>query len=1652
MKISRNCSAIFVFLIILFFSVVSGEFSTSAAGWFSFADADESSSIEVKNLNMGPDGLEFEIEFPGMFFQEVQIRNRRFVEVDMPGAGRCGETGHPSLPAFRRFIHIPFCEGFSIETEILEKGTVTLAQVGYGLEISPVQPPLDKIPGAYESMRVEYDESAYRRDGYSPEISASVGYPGMARGHRTVLLEAFPVSYNAVERAVEYCSGMRIKITFQNADIMRTKKCLKRYRNVLFDRLVSSFLINPEFMYFLTDYPPLPPPSFLIIVHDEFESAVYPFAQVKQSLGYDVSIANTSETGDTASEIKEYISEAYDTWPNPPVYVLLVGDTDYIPAWWGSHSYSETDIDYSLLQDGDYLPDVALGRWPVNSLLQTAIIVEKTLAYELAEMEEDSFYGQGVFIASSDAGGMAEDTHNWVISNYLEPDGHMAHRVWESQGGNTSDVIENLNEGRGWCVYSGHGSPSGWLCVYFQKGHIKNDLTNYEKYPLVSSHACSTNTYEDAECFGETWLVEEETGGIAFWGASATTQWDEDDIIEKGQFRGLVEDKIYAYSMTTDYGKYDLVLEYGWSGSVYDYYEKYVVHGDPSIDPFTDVPEELTVVHDPTAPVGEYDYEVYVEGAGGAVEGALVNLMLDEVALATGYTDSSGSVALTIYPQAAGEMSVNVSAHNAAPYFGICMVTPQGCGFIDLDREIYACGMEAEIAAWDTDLNSDPGVVDTAEVFLWSDSEPDPETLTITETGNDTNEFRGTILLSGSQGGPGYLLVSHGDTVTLNYYDEDCEGEPADVYDYAVMDCAGPVITGISSSEITDDGALISWITDELSDSIVDYGPTLPPERSVSDSSMTTEHSMRLSALECCEEYYFRVTSTDSLGNTTIDDNGGDYYVFSTLGRFLVMNAEMNSDPVWAISGGDWEYGIPLGEGGFAGSPDPESGHTGDHVYGYNLEGDYDNSVPAYHLTTLPVDCSAAGATILSFYRWLGASYSDQALLSASNDGENWDEYYRSSSYISDDEWVECTYDISETANGHSEVYVRWTMGPTTQSVTSCGWNIDDVQISMLASCNAPVLGYVEHGIDDSFGNGDSEPNPGEIIESCITLHNHSATTATGLQAFVTEDGDAITVLNGDIVFPDIPPESEGISIPPGLIIQISPQAQDGDVVRFDMEWTSAETSGTVYFSERVVAPVIEFRDFTIDDSAGNNDLKIDPGEFIRLPVLLKNAGHGTAAVITGLLSSDSAYIEINDETASWESMESQEACWSSEHFGFTVDDAAPIGEIVTFRLDIETQYFSGIFYFKTHIGARPVLVIDDDAGPFAELFVSILTDAGFAVSLQTAAETQASEWPDYLFIVWSAGACINPLIEDEWRENLVNYVNEGGRLLIEGGEICRDFEYGDWDFLYTVCHVDDWNANSSGNLHLNEPGHPLANSPYVLPSEIQHNDLNAGDEDACEVADGADLIYRWTAEPGGGVIAYDDDDDAENGGQTVFYSFTLGRIPNADVRARLLKNTAGWLLGIPDAPFTPTPDPTTTPTGMPTCIPTPTTVPTSLPTISPTPSSVIFKLILNKNRFRAGDDFILDRRLSNPGESLAAYEFIILDIYGEYWFYDDWTRQIDWLDILVPARSDQTKNILSFIWPDAAGSSQGLKFWGALLDDQSNLISNIDSFEWSFE
>jgi hypothetical protein len=129
-------------------------------------------------------------------------------------------------------------------------------------------------------------------------------------------------------------------------------------------------------------------------------------------------------------------------------------------------------------------------------------------------------------------------------------------------------------------------------------------------------------------------------------------------------------------------------------------------------------------------------------------------------------------------------------------------------------------------------------------------------------------------------------------------------------------------------------------------------------------------------------------------------------------------------------------------------------------VYGYNLSGDYESSLPERHLTSDPVDCSGLFDVQLKFTRWLGVETStyDHAYVRVSNDGQNWVTVWSNPGEVSDTAWTQQSIDISAVADDQPAVYLRWTMGETDSMWEWCGWNIDDIEI---------------WGIEGTSGNGD---------------------------------------------------------------------------------------------------------------------------------------------------------------------------------------------------------------------------------------------------------------------------------------------------------------------------------------------------------------------------------------------------------------------------------------------------------------------------------------------------------------------------------------------------------------------------------------------------
>jgi gingipain R len=161
---------------------------------------------------------------------------------------------------------------------------------------------------------------------------------------------------------------------------------------------------------------------------------------------------------------------------------------------------------------------------------------------------------------------------------------------------------------------------------------------------------------------------------------------------------------------------------------------------------------------------------------------------------------------------------------------------------------------------------------------------------------------------------------------------------------------------------------------------------------------------------------------------------------------------KLDTNPGWAISGGQWAFGHPVGLGGSQhGYPDPNNGYTGANVYGVNLGGDYSTAQGGpYNLTTSALDCSYTTEVGLKFRRKLNSDYQPYvyATLHVSTNGTSWTQVWSNgSSEIADSAWTLQEFDLASYANNQPTVYLRWGYQIGSGAWAYSGWNIDDIEL-----------------------------------------------------------------------------------------------------------------------------------------------------------------------------------------------------------------------------------------------------------------------------------------------------------------------------------------------------------------------------------------------------------------------------------------------------------------------------------------------------------------------------------------------------------------------------------------------------------------------------
>lgn len=285
-----------------------------------------------------------------------------------------------------------------------------------------------------------------------------------------------------------------------------------------------------------------------------------------------------------ANAYRRYLKMLYDraeTEADMPSYLLLFGDCvwdnrmntvecsglnpdDFLLCHESDNSFNNVycyvdDGFFCYLDDGeggnpretDKL-DMAVGRFPVRTVDEAAIMVDKTISY--AENENAGSW-QNLFVFMGDDGNQnrhmndADDMAR--LTESINPSFQVERIMWDaykresSSTGNTYPDVANIVKQRqtaGALImnYCGHGRPDQ---ISHERVLTINDFANFtnDNLPLWITASCEIMPFDSQENnIGETAVLNDKGGAVAFFGTTRTVYVDRNNAINQAYLKALL--------------------------------------------------------------------------------------------------------------------------------------------------------------------------------------------------------------------------------------------------------------------------------------------------------------------------------------------------------------------------------------------------------------------------------------------------------------------------------------------------------------------------------------------------------------------------------------------------------------------------------------------------------------------------------------------------------------------------------------------------------------------------------------------------------------------------------------------------------------------------------------------------------------------------------------------------------------------------------------------------------------------------------------------------------------------------------------------------------------------------------------------------------
>lgn len=619
------------------------------------------------------------VDISGFEVNDFQADGRSYQSLSLLTDPVTNQPGSPELPYVAKMLAIPDRGGVTVE--VIETGEIQ--------KFGGYVPPPARAPWQESAPPPKYieNDAAYHSTLAYPESFVTSDDPAVFRDFRVVRIAVYPVHYVAETRELQVLSSITVRVRYGIGNEINPKTTMRRAIPLSFGAVYRNSLVNYQSVLD-RDYSGLElgREVLLCIVPDTFATAFIPYAQWKHESGTYVVVTKFSQIGANSTNpdiIKNYIEQCYHLWPNPPTYILLVGDYGQVPIK-PEPSQGFAVEDYFVEIDGnDVFPEMYIGRFThdLNSVFGLQTIINKVIKYERTPYRANQDWFKHSVVCSNTVDPTQQATKRWVTTVMRDNGGFVVDTllpIGSACPHNLTEVIAAINSGRGYLNYRGEGGSDGWwaTCYPFNTSNMPS-VNNGEMATFVTSIGCGVANFTAGNSFGETWMElgtpTATRGSCAFIGPTwGNTHAIYNNEIDKGLYVALLQEGLETPGQTLLRGKIRMYNTYGGSDpQVLWHFRTYTVLGDPSTHVWKDVPRKVNITYPSYIAIGYNQVQVTVVDSAthAPVVGAEICIAGDSVYV-TGLTDASGVAIMSVTPPTIDTLTLLVRGVRVLPVEG----------------------------------------------------------------------------------------------------------------------------------------------------------------------------------------------------------------------------------------------------------------------------------------------------------------------------------------------------------------------------------------------------------------------------------------------------------------------------------------------------------------------------------------------------------------------------------------------------------------------------------------------------------------------------------------------------------------------------------------------------------------------------------------------------------------------------------------------------------------------------------------------------------------------------------------------------------------------------------------------------------------------